>query len=112
MSKSAKRRMCPAAGHEISSAECGDGRGSRFACPADCGFSPLASANYSQLLELEAELDQLSLTRLDEESADRPALAREMQRATRSQSPHDLHATIVWRFLYQTDASGRTCAQR
>ena len=112
MSKSTKRRMCPAVGHEISSAECGEGRGSRFACPAACGFSPLASANYSQLLELEAELDKLSLARLDEDSADRPALAREIQRATRSNSPHDLHATIVWRFLFQTDASGRTCAQR
>lgn len=104
--------MCPVVGHEISSAECGEGRGSRFACPADCAFSPLASANYSQLLELEAELDKLSLARLEEDSADRPALAREMQRAMRSKSQHELHASIVWRFLYQTDASGRTCAQR
>ena len=104
--------MCPAAGREISSAECGEGRGSRFACPADCAFSPLASANYSQLLELEEEVDKLSLARLDEDSADRPALAKEMQRVMRSQSQHDLHATIVWRFLYQTDACGRSCAQR
>jgi hypothetical protein len=112
MSKSGKRRMCPAVSREISSAECGDGRGSRFGCPADCGFSPLAPVNYSQLLELEGELDKLSLARLDEDSADRPALARDVQRATRSKTPHELHALIVWRFLYQVDASGRTCAQR
>ena len=112
MSKSGKRRMCPAAGREISSAECGEGRGSRFTCPAHCGFSPLAPANYSQLLELEEELDRLSLARLDEDSADRPELAGEMRRTTRSRSPHALHAQIVWRFLFQTDANGRTCAQR
>jgi len=104
--------MCPAVGHEITPAECGEGRGSKYLCPAECGFSPFAPANYSQLLELEAGLDKLSLARLDEDSADRAALAREMQHAMRAKARHDLHALIVWRFLFQTDANGRTCAQR
>src|SRR5688572_4024912 len=103
MNKSGKRRMCPAVDREISSAECGEGRGSRFACPANCGFSPFSPANYSHLLELEGELDRLSLIRLGEDSPEPSALAGEMQRVTRSKSPHDLHAAIVWRFLYQTD---------
>ena len=112
MSKASKKRHCPAAGREITPAECGEGRGSRFACPADCGFSPFASANYGQLLELEEGLDGLSLARLKEDSTDRSALTQRFQSAIRSSSQQDLHALIVWRFLYQTDADGRTCAQR
>jgi hypothetical protein len=112
MSKSSKERACPAVGREIASAECGEGRGSRYACPAHCLFSPFAPANYSQLLELEAAVDKESLARLDQEAPDRAALAREIQRASREKSPHVLHALIVWRLFHSTDASGRTCAQR
>ena len=112
MSKASKKRACPAVRHEITPAECGEGRGRKYACPAHCLFSPFAPANYTQLLELEAAVDKESLARLDQEAPDRAALAREIQRASREKSPHTLHALIVWRLFHSTDASGRTCAQR
>jgi hypothetical protein len=61
MSKVAKRRFCPAVQREISSAECGENRGSRYACPPECSFSPVAPANYIQLLELEETVDREAL---------------------------------------------------
>ena len=112
MSKASKKRACPAVRHEITPAECGEGRGRKYACPAHCLFSPFAPANYTQLLELEAAVDKESLARLDQEAPDRAALAREIQRASREKSPHTLHALIVWWLFHSTDASGRTCAQR
>lgn len=96
----------------MSSAECGEGRSSRFACPADCAFSPFASANYRQLLELEEQVDRLCLDRLKEKSADPAGLARELQRAMSAKSIHSLHALIVWRFYFERDASGFSMAQR
>jgi hypothetical protein len=75
-------------------------------------FSPFAPANYTQLLELEAAVDRESLARLNQEAPDRAALAREIQQASREKTPHALNALIIWRFLHQTDATGRTCAQR
>ncbi len=112
MSKSAKRRSCPAIQREITSAECGENRGSRYACPANCSFSPLASDNYSQLLALEQALDNQCLQRLDAAAVDPIALKLAIQRTMAGKSPHELHALIAWLFLFDRDAEGHTCAQR
>ena len=112
MSKLANRRLCPAVQREITSAECGENRGSRYACPANCSFSPLASANYSQLLALEQPLDNQCLQRLDEDADDPIALKLAIRRAMARNLPHELHSLIAWLFLYERDAEGHTCAQR
>ena len=112
MSKVSKKRACPALGRDIAPAECGEGRGSRYACPPHCLFSPFAPANYTQLLELESVVDEETLARLNQKTPDRAALAREIQQASREPAPHTLHALIISRFFYATDAGGRTCAQR
>ena len=112
MSKLTKKRACPAVGRQITSAECGEHRGSKYQCPAACPFSPFASANYTQLLELEAAVDKASMIRIDQDAPDRAALAREIHRASNSPLPHALHALIVWRFVFETDAQGQSCAQR
>lgn len=112
MGRASKNRACPAAGHPITPAECGEGRGSRFACPADCRFNPFAPANYSQLLQIEQELDTRSLDWLITESRDRAALERDIQQARSAKSGHALHALISWRFLFQTDGHSLTSAQR
>lgn len=112
MSKASKKRFCPAEQREMSSAECGEGRGSRFACPAECAFSPFASANYRQLLELEEQVDKLCLDRLAGDVADPAALRRDMQRAMSAKSIHSLHSLIVWRLYFEPDANGLSCAQR
>jgi hypothetical protein len=104
--------MCPAIGREITSAECGEHRGSRYACPADCAFSPLAPANYSQLLELEGAVDKKSAEWLFTTAPDAAAFDAAGRAASRSKSGHALHAFFAHRIFFHTDESGRTCAQR
>jgi hypothetical protein len=112
MGKSSKLRSCPATGGSLTPAECGDGRGSRFACPADCPHNPFGPANYSQLLEIEKALDRKSLEWLFADPGRRPALEQEIGAARRSKSPHAFNAKVVWLFLFQRDALGLTPAQR
>jgi hypothetical protein len=112
MKKTAKRRQCPAVGHEITSIECGTGRGTRYACPPECLFSPFAPANYSQFLDLEAQVDEATMDRLSQDSADSEALAREIERILADEGPGILNALVVWRTFFATDTSGRTCVQR
>lgn len=64
MAKNSKRRDCPAVGREISSAECGQNRQSRYACPVDCPHSSFAPENYDQFLELEERLNMRAFERL------------------------------------------------
>lgn len=82
MAKSSKRRHCPAVGREISSAECGQNRESKYACPADCPHSPFAPENYDQFLDLEERVNTKAFERLfaDEEigKAARKAFERSM----------------------------------
>lgn len=109
MSKAGKRRFCPAVQREISPAECGDNRGSRYACPAECAFNPFAPANYTDFLELEKNVDGKATEWL---ARDRPELEREIQRAVSARSPHALHATLVWHMHFAQDTQRQTCAQR
>lgn len=111
MSKYSKKRPCPAAGHEISTADCGEGRGSRYACPADCPHSPWAPFNYLQLLELEDGLDRKCMDYLLAHAPDRAALERALQMARHAPSPHALHAFYAWNLFFAADADGRSCAQ-
>lgn len=112
MSKASKKRFCPAEKREMSSAECGEGRGSRFACPADCSFSPFASGNYSQLLELEEQVDKQCLEWLATHVADPETLKRDMQRAMAAKSPIEFHVQTVWRLFLEQDDEGHSCVQR
>lgn len=48
-----KQRMCPAIGHGISAAECGENRISRYQCPEDCPHNPWALGAYDQEQEIE-----------------------------------------------------------
>jgi hypothetical protein len=50
------QRECPALGKTISSQECGSGRGSRFACTAECPHNPFTPANYEMHVGLETAL--------------------------------------------------------
>jgi hypothetical protein len=112
MAKAAKRRMCPFLGREIPSGECGENRMSRYACPADCGHNPFAPANYSQLLEIEDELDRKTLAWMFSDASDRPALALAFRRAVETESPHAAHAFVSWRLFSRPEADGLTGAQR
>ena len=51
-------RECPALGKIISSQECGSGRGSRYACTAECPHNPFTPANYGMHAGVETALIQ------------------------------------------------------
>src|ERR1700683_2975953 len=105
MSKIAKHRFCPAIQRQISSAECGENRGSRYACPSDCLFSLLAGANYDLLLELENEVDRKSAERLIAEEGQSPVLRKTSQLASAAHSPHAWHAFCEHAFFFLRDAA-------
>ena len=67
MSKVSKQRPCPAVGHGISAATCGEQRESRLKCPADCSYNPFNPSNPEQLRELEERVDAMSLKRFKAE---------------------------------------------
>ncbi len=71
MSKASKKRTCPAAGREITAAECGAGRISRFACPADCTFNPWRLEAYGESLAINDRLDAKIFPRLAQDMAKR-----------------------------------------
>jgi hypothetical protein len=110
--KSGKQRNCPAAGREITAAECGEHRGSRYQCPAHCPHNPFAPANYSQLLDLEGILDPKCMIRLKDEAADPTAFDKALQKALHDPLLHAMHAFYEWHLFFGRDASGLTHAER
>jgi hypothetical protein len=112
MSKAAKKRFCPALGHEISSAECGTNRVSHYACPADCHYLPFAPSNYSQLLELEGKLDNQCMDRLLQHPTDGLAMERALLEARYRKNAHAMHAFYEWNFFFARGGDGRTWAER
>ena len=111
MSKALKRRWCPAAGHDLTPAECGNGRISRYACPPDCPFNPFAPANYDQLGELDAEALASTLIRLERETG-HAARRERVERWAREGNRVALDAEAMWSEHGETDASGRTFMER
>jgi len=112
MGKAFQQRRCPAIGREISAADCGDNRISRYACPADCEHNPFATVNDARLREIEDGLDEKTLAWLFADTADRPALAQAFRCAVEGGSPHAGHAFTSWQLFFRLEADGLTCAQR
>jgi len=81
MSKASKHRPCPALGHGISSAECGEKRLSQIPCPPDCPFNPFGPAHYDQLLELEKRVDDRTMQQLLAQPPDPLTFHRKLARA-------------------------------
>jgi len=50
--KSSKKRDCPATGGIITSAECGENRQTKYACPESCPFNPWSLENYDMANEI------------------------------------------------------------
>ncbi|MSU50163.1 MAG: hypothetical protein EXS37_13950 [Opitutus sp.] len=109
MGQSKKRRSCPAVKRDITSAECGENRHSRYACPESCPFNPFAAANYTALLQTEDALDASGMKRIAREN---PAVPREILEARRLNPGHGLHAATAWRLYFKRDTEGRTFAER
>lgn len=109
MGEAKKRRSCPAVGRDISAAECGENRHSRFACPDDCPHNPFRVAAYGELLELERRLDPALIKRLAEENSE---CIRRYVDAVRAGD--DLRANVLahWLLFFERDTAGRTFAGR
>ncbi len=109
MGQSKKLRPCPAAGRDITAAECGENRHHRYACPATCPFDPFAAANYTGLLATEDVLDHALLKRLVAEDPGAPA---RIDAARRANAGHGWHAAVAWQLFFKRDEQGRTLVER
>lgn len=110
MSKSSKRRQCPAAQREITSAECGEHRNSTHRCPADCQFNPFAPASYSQLLEMESRVDQLAFQALVSEPVRGEIVQRRFEKV--GYKHHGFSNVVLWEIFHRKDDSDLSFAQR
>lgn len=106
MAQAKKRRACPVIGDEISSAECGEHRVSKYACPQTCEFNPFSLPNYPALLDAEGRLDDLCGRRVIDQGDD--AAHARLRRKAESSSVHGLHAAICWELFFATDVRDRT----
>lgn len=108
MGKASKnKRACPAAGREISSAECGEGRISRFACPASCPFNPWRVEAYEESLALQDRLEGKLFARL------RQDLEKSGLRFNPpSESPLAMQVYVIDQLFRHPDGDGRTFFQR
>jgi len=61
------KRHCPTLGEVILSSRCGEERGVRIACTADCEFNPFAPRNYGSFLDLEEKVLIKALQRYRQE---------------------------------------------
>lgn len=107
MGQSKKKRMCPAAGREIVSAECGAGRNTQLACPPACPHNPFSPENYAQALAIEEGLMHKELRRLAAELG--PAYPVPTER--NAQDPDFFVRSLQARFI-DRDVTGKTFAGR
>lgn len=114
MSKHSKLRTCPALGHEITPADCGEQRQNRITCPADCLHNPFNPVNYSQSLEIEARFDNKNSTRFMALEPDAPAMMRKITQSIQQgiQGYLDIQAQLVWRLFFAKNVDKTTFAQR
>ncbi|MEI6715585.1 MAG: hypothetical protein WCO60_17650 [Verrucomicrobiota bacterium] len=116
MSKAKKnQRECPVLKKPISSADCGSGRGSLYACPAECPHYPFTPANYTRHGEIEAALVQKTHARAEQ------VLAGEEQKQWRAVFYSSqksaiqgirTHAELVQLYHLQRDADGLSFTDR
>lgn len=99
-------------GGEISPAECGEHRVSKYACPETCAFNPFTLANYRALLEAEGKLDDVCGRKVIESTQADAAAAARLRRKVESNSIHALHSAICWELFFATDVSDRTFTGR
>jgi hypothetical protein len=111
MSKSSKRRDCPALAKVITAAECGAGRHGSIACPPDCAFNPFAPATYEQLLDIETRLDRRTVDALVGEVGEAHFQAVVVA-GDRVGGEVGRNTAIVRELFFRRDAQGHSFADR
>ncbi|MDH7504221.1 MAG: hypothetical protein QHJ82_16110 [Verrucomicrobiota bacterium] len=110
MSKSIKRRQCPATQRVIRAAECGENRISRYNCPPDCPFNPFSPAQYETLQKIESRVIEKAVAWLAATSPNRAQTLAQLDR-TASQSDLKYFACQTAALYFDRDAQGRSCAE-
>ncbi len=111
MSKVSKHRLCPAVQREIASAECGENRHSRFACPVGCEFNPFSPANYASCLEIESRLSRKTYDWYLASFPNPGEGLRQLDKLMRD-DPGESLALQMREFYFRRDADGQTVAER
>ncbi len=109
MGKKTRSRACPAAGREITAAECGSGRHTTYACPEECPFNPFSAANYDQFSRIENGAEKRFLEWILANAPDRAQIALELERAVGSGPNVRLFHCLSWHGVFRTDPDGQTC---
>ncbi len=83
MGQAKKKRDCPATGKAITPAECGEKRGSVYACPASCPFNPWILENYAQTIDIHDRMTPKAVAAIEAKYGNRalfesPQLEREI----------------------------------
>ncbi len=109
------QRECPVLKKPISSADCGSGRGSLYACPADCPHFPFTPENYGRHSEIETELIQKTHRR-----AEKVLVGEQLERwravfygsVKSGLSPTQEHSELVYLYHLNRDAGGFSLCER
>ena len=116
MSKVKKhQRDCPVLGRLISSAECGSGRGTAYACPEQCPYFPFTPANYDQHLALEKGLIGAAYLRGERHLSEVARLrmsAKIRRRAKAYDQETVIQSELAWTYHCERDAEGRSFGER
>ena len=112
MSKATRKRACPAVGRDISPAECGEHRTSRYSCPADCPYSPFTLANYDIFQSIEATTIHKAIDWVRRDAPSREEFDRLEQAARRAATLNALAAFHLWRFAGLHGADGLPSVER
>ncbi len=109
MGKKTKDRDCPAAGHPISSAECGEGRQTVFACPEQCPFNPFATANYEAFGVLERAVDEKFFNWTVEHVENRAQFEHGLKKLLGEAPNAAYYDYLAWHGIYRLGPDGETC---
>jgi hypothetical protein len=112
MGKKTKMRECPAAGHAITSAECGAGRHAMYVCPEHCAFNPFATANYEQYLKIENAADEKFFRFLLENIPNRSQFEAGLKPLVGDRPDSELFCYLAWHGYYRTGLDGETVIGR
>ncbi|CAN5535056.1 hypothetical protein BH20VER3_BH20VER3_07740 [soil metagenome] len=108
---SKQKRWCPAIAQQISSAECGQNRASRYDCPAECHFNPWSPANYERALEIDGGLEAKMFSALKAETRGDAEFQSDLRRIEGA-SLVRREQFFVETFYLERDAAGKTFAER
>ncbi len=116
MSKVKKhQRDCPVLGRFISSAECGSGRGTAYACPEQCVYFPFTPANYDQHFALEKGLIGAAHSRgerhLSEVARSRMSAKIRIRTGAYDQETA-IQSELAWAYHCERDVEGRSFGER